>query len=78
MSIFRFGDRSDYRLHVHPGHDSRWYWTLLDGENQPRAVNALVGGGHGWESYAQARADGFAFVRGLGADPKDIDIERTE
>ena len=44
MGIFGFGDNSDYKLHVHPGQDGRWYWTLLDGLDQVRAVPAFHGG----------------------------------
>ena len=75
MGIFGFGDNSDYRLHVHPGHGGRWYWTLLDGLNNVRAVPTFHGGPtHGFETYIEARGDAREVIEGLGADFKDLEV----
>lgn len=72
---FGFGDKSDWKIRFHKGTDGRFYWTLVDGELRERALPPFAGVEHGFDTEGECIQDARDVVAGLGADPKDLDVE---
>ena len=78
MGIWGFGDNSDYKLVVKESDHKPglFHWLIEDETGKPRALPPVRGQDHGFSSYEAAEADAREVVNGLGADFRDLDIEK--
>ena len=74
MSIFGFGDNSDFKLVVKQDKGKLWHWFIRDEKGVARAAAALRGNPHGFATEEDAIADAREVVNGLGANFKDLDV----
>ena len=83
MGIFGFGDNSDYSVEVFQSDpkprkngtipEKRWYWKIMDADDQTRLLPPMRGRHSGWADYDAAQADAREVVNGLGGDFRDLD-----